>query len=195
MTTAQEYYAPQEPFTGTTVVEIVIPSGKLIASDDLRKGVLDLEPQQSINYGAGCDAYAKLFSQLNVAYASVGNSCPRITRNSDGLIQVMSPYWSAETGTIFEENEEVVAEICTDHWATMITDYDFWLALGGKTVEEANKEFNSETFFLIDVTPGKYRWTVYAHADDFDRDVTDRVVFAKLELIEAFKISATDSPN
>lgn len=189
MVTAQEYYAPQEPFTGTTVVEIVIPSGKLIASDDLRQGILDLEPQQSINYGAGCDAYARLFSQYNVAYASVGNSCPRITRNSDGLIQVMSPYWSAKTGAIFEEDEEVVAVICTDRWATMITDYDFWLAMGGKTAEEANKEFNSETFFLIDVTPGKYRWTVYAHSDGFDRDVTDRVVFAKLELIEAFKTS------
>jgi hypothetical protein len=130
MITAQEYYAPQEPFSGTTVVEIAVPSGKLIASDDLRMGPLDIEPQQSINYGVGADAYSRLFAE---------------TRN---------------------------------------------VACGGKTVAEANAEFNSETFFLIDVTPGKYRWTVYSHSESFDSDVTDRVVFAKLELIEAFKTSS-----
>jgi hypothetical protein len=191
MITAQEYYAPQEPFTGTTVVEIAVPSGKLIASDDLRMGPLDIEPQQSINYGVGADAYSRLFAETrNVAYASMGNTCPRITKNTDGLLQVVSPFWSEETGVVLEKNEEVVARICTDHWATMLTDYDFWLACGGKTVAEANAEFNSETFFLIDVTPGKYRWTVYSHSESFDSDVTDRIVFAKLELIEAFKTSS-----
>jgi hypothetical protein len=190
MITAQEYYAPQEPWSGTTVVEIAVPSGKLIASDDLRKGPFDIEPQQSINYGIGADAYSRLFAETrNIAYASTGNTCPQITKNADGLLQVVSPFWSEETGSVLEESEKVVARICTDHWATMLTDYDFWRACGGETVEEANKEFNSETFFLIDVTPGKYRWTVYSHSDFFDVDSLDRVVFAKLELIETFKTS------
>jgi hypothetical protein len=190
MITAQEYYAPQEPWSGITVVEIAVPSGKLIASDDLRKGPFDIEPQQSINYGIGADAYSRLFAETrNIAYASTGNTCPQITKNADGLLQVVSPFWSEETGSVLEESEKVVARICTDHWATMLTDYDFWRACGGETVEEANKEFNSETFFLIDVTPGKYRWTVYSHSDFFDVDSLDRVVFAKLELIETFKTS------
>jgi hypothetical protein len=187
MITAQEYYAPQERFSGTTVVEIAVPSGKLIASDDLRKGPFDLEPQQSINYGIGTDAYSRLFAESrNIAYASVGNTDPRITKNADGLLQVMSPFWSEETGVVFEESEEIVARICTAHWAVMLTDYDFWLACGGKTLEEANKEYKVQSYFLIDVTPGKYRWTVYSHSNFFDSDVTDRVVFAKLELIEAY---------
>jgi hypothetical protein len=196
MITAQEYYAPQELWSGTTVVEIAVPSGKLIASDDLRMGPFDIEPQQSINYGIGADAYSRLFAETrNIAYASVGNTCPQITKNAEGLLQVISPYWSEETGVVFEEGEETVAKICTDHWATMLTDYEFWLACGGKTIEEANKEFKVQSFYLIDVTPGKYRWTVNSHSDFFDVDALDRAVFAKLELIEAYKISATDSLN
>lgn len=187
MLSPQDYYAPQEPFAGTTVTEIVIPSGKVIASDDLRMGPLDLDPPQSINYGIGADAYSRLFAEKrNVAYASMGNTCPRITKNADGLLQVVSPFWSEETGVVFEESEKTVARICTDHWATMLTDYEFWLACGGKTVEEANEEYKVQSYFLIDVIPGKYRWTVYSHSDFFDSDVTDRVVFAKLELIQAY---------
>lgn len=181
------YLAPQEFFVGPTVVEIAVPSGKLIASDDLRMGPLEVDPQQSLNYGAGLDAYSQLFSKYNVAYAFVGNTCPKITRNSEGLIQIVSLDWNKNTReSILTDGEVAISSICTDVWATMITDYDFWLACGGKTVEKANEDYSVQKFSVIEVTPGKYRWTVYSHADDFDSDASGRIVFAKLELINAY---------
>lgn len=188
MSSYHPYFPVPEPFEGPTVVEIAVPSGKLIISDDLRKAPLfEIDPQQSINYRAGCDAYSKLLAEkVNVAYASVGNTCPRITVNADGLIQIVSLDWTKETGVLFEEGEVEEGQLSTDHWAAMATDYDFWLACGGKSVEEANAKYSFETHYVLDVAPGKYRWTVFAHSADFDSDLPGRHVFANLELIQAY---------
>lgn len=182
------YYAKPPAFTGNTVVEISVPSGKLIASDDLRSTpYFDVEPSFSINYGHGLDAWAKEFAaRTNTAYAFVGNTSPRVTRRTDGLIQVAKPAWSEEPGPDFEDGEAIVATICTDLWATMLTDYQNWLDHGGPDVVRANTDYALEVFTVFDVTPGKYRWTVYSHADGFDRDILGRVTFAQLELIEAY---------
>jgi hypothetical protein len=188
MSSFPSYYAQPEPFYGQTVVEITVPSGKLIVSDDLRRTpTFDIDPQQSINYGAGCDAYSKLQAeQVNVAYASVGNTCPSITVDADGLIQIVTLDWTQETGPIFENNEVSVGTICTSHWAAMATDYQHWLDNGGKPIDEANAEFKFDTYFVLDVEPGKYRWTVFSHSDRFNSDEPGRHVYAHLELIEAY---------
>lgn len=188
MSTYPSYYSQPDPFYGQTVVEITVPSGALIVSDDLRRTpTFDIDPQQSINYGAGCDAYSKLLAErANVAYASVGNTCPRVTVNSDGLIRVVSLDWTQETGPIFEDSEVAVGTICTTVWAAMATDYQHWLDNGGQPIDEANAEFKFDTYFLVDVVPGKYRWTVFSHSDSFDSDEPGRIVYGQLELIEAY---------
>lgn len=180
-------YRTQPPeFLGDSVIEISVPSGRLIASDDLRSVKhFDIEPSQSINYGYGLDAYARELAARNVAYAFVDNTCPSVTRRTDGLIQVVTPVWS-KGEVSFNDDEVVVAKICTDHWATMLTDYQHWLDHGGAEVATANAEFAFDTFTVFEVTPGKYRWTVYSHSDQFDRDRLDRVTYAQLELIEAY---------
>lgn len=184
-----DYYAKQPAFLGNTVVEISVPSGRLIASDDLRSTKhFDIEPPFSINYGSGLDAWAKEFAaRTSTAYAFVGNTCPSVTRRNDGLIQVVTPAWSDEDeGSAFNDDEAVVAKICTDLWATMLTDYQNWLDHGGPEVAAANAEYAFDTYTVFDVTPGKYRWTVYSHSDRFDRDSLERVTYAQLELIEAY---------
>lgn len=183
-----DYYAKLPEFLGNTVIEISVPSGRLIATDDLRSTKhFDIEAPLSINYGSGLDAWAKEFAErANTAYAFVGNTCPSVTRRTDGLIQVVTPAWGDDEDPAFKDDETVVAKICTDLWATMLTDYQSWLDHGGPEVAVANADFAFDTYAVFDVTPGKYRWTVYSHADYFDRDNLGRVTYAQLELIEAY---------
>lgn len=187
MTDPEEYYAKQPEFHGPTIVEIDVPSGRLIAADSLCDvDHFNIEPPLSIESGVGLDAWAKAFAEAGVAYAFVGNTCPTVTRRTDGLIQVISPAWDAptEVGDVVGD-ETVEANICTDLWATMLTDYNHWLDHGGPDVETANAPYGLTKFTVIDVTPGKYRWTVHSHADWWDRDATGRINYAQLELVEA----------
>lgn len=180
------FYAAQPEFAGNTVVEIAVPSGKLIAADDLRAVPhFGVEPPLSINYGVGLDAYARVLAeQANTAYAFVGNTCPAIARQADGSFEVVDPAWNEATDEPeFSQDEQVVAEICTDLWATMLTDYQNWLDHGGPAIEAANDRYALEKYTVFEVAPGRYRWTVHSHADSFDTHAAGRLTFARLELI------------
>lgn len=174
------------PFYGDTVVEISVPSGRLIVSDDLRSvDFFNTKPEGSINYGVNLDAWGKAQAvAANLAYAFVGNSCPDITRQLSGELLVVTRAWDEEKDeAAIEDGEVVVASICTDHWAVMMTDYQNWLDNGGPDVKVANEPYAIEAFQLIDVTPGLYRFTVYSHSDRFSLDDFGRTVYAKLELV------------
>ncbi|MGY4541352.1 hypothetical protein ACVWY0_001261 [Arthrobacter sp. UYNi723] len=183
------FYAEQPEYTGTTITEITVPSGRLIAADDLRSVEhFNIEAPLSINSGVGLDVLAVLTAQqANTAYAFVGNTSPMVTRHADGSVEVVSPDWPDDADIpVFKDGENMVAEICTDLWATMLTDYQNWLDHGGPDISTANEDFAIEKFTVLDVTPGKYRWTVYSHADRFDIHARGRVTFARLELIESY---------
>jgi hypothetical protein len=184
------YFATPAPFVGTTVVEIAILSGKLIAADDLRTTpYFKVEAPQSINYGAGTDAWARLYAeQAQVAYAFVGNSCPSITRQEDGSLVVVDPDFDDVIGQpVFASTETVVAEICTDLWAVMLADYEHWLRQGGPTVDALNSQYAIDNkFTVIDVTPGLYQWTVFSNDHGFDIHAAGRLEYARLELIQAY---------
>jgi hypothetical protein len=183
---SRSFSATPPMFLENTVVDIDVPSGRLIASDELRSvGHFNVEQPMSLMHGYGMDALAKRLAEVNVAYAFTGNSSPSVTRRTDGLIQVVTPAWSPEKVT-FNDDEVVVGKICTDHWATMLTDYQHWLDHGGPEVAVANSRYALTKFTVINVTPGKYRWTVYSHSDHFDGDHPDRVTYAQLELVEAY---------
>jgi hypothetical protein len=187
MQRTKDYYAKPPVFEDFTVVELSVPSGRIIASDDLRgPDFFDVEQTQSINYGAGLDTWAKAWAtEANVGYSFVGNTCPSIARNSDGLIQVVSPDHDEEGDEeVFENGETVLAKISTAHWAVMITDHQNWLDNGGISIEQDPEQISEFTVF--DVTPGKYRLTTFSHNDYFDIDRVGRVVYAKLEFIEAY---------
>lgn len=168
-----DYYDKQPEFLGNTIVEISVPSGKLIAGNDLRSvPYFDVELPLSISSGVGCDAWAKEFAEkANGALASVGNSSPTVVRMESDRFHFVN---GARNGEIS------VAWICTDLWAVMLTDYQNWLDNGGEEVTE------DDDYTVFDVTPGKYRWTVFSHADNFDPHARGRVLYAALDLIEAY---------
>ena len=180
-------YAIPAPFAGPTIVEIAVPSGKLLATDDLRRApFFVVEATQSINYGAGLDAWAHRYAaEAQVAYAYVGNTCPSVTRLPDGSLVVVSPAWDDETDQPAPlEEEVVVASICTDLWATMLVDYEHWLKNDGPSVDVLNGGATADgDYTVIDVAPGVYRWTAFSHSDSFDIDADGRVEYAKLEFL------------
>jgi hypothetical protein len=182
----ENYYAKQPPFTGNTVVEIDVPSGKLIAADSLCSVPhFNVEPPLSINYGVGLDAYAVLLAKrANANYAFVGNSSPVIARQADGSLEVISPEWGDFDEPVLNAGETIVARICTDLWATMLTDYQNWLDHGGPDIGTANDAYALEKYTVIEVPAGRHRWTVFSHADGFDMHAAGRVTYARLERIE-----------
>lgn len=189
MPLAKDYYAKQLPFTGDTVVEIDIPSGRLIAADSLCSvGHFDIDPPLSINSGVGLDAWAQLLAKdANTGYAFVGNTCPKITRQVDGSLEVVSPEYDEDLDdSVFKAGETVVARICTDLWATMLTDYQSWLEHGGPAIEAANEGFALKKYTVVEVPAGKYRWTVFSHKDTFDTHAEGRVTYARLECIRKY---------
>lgn len=190
MTKTLNPYRVREPFHGTTVVEIPVRSGKLIVSDDLRTTpFFKVAPPASLNYGAGLDEWTKACAeQAQLAQAFVGNTDPRITRQQDGSLIVVSPAWSEETGErILVNDETIVGRICTDHWSVQMADYEQWLSHGGPAIEVANEPYAIDyKFSIVGVTPGLYRWTVYSADDDFQMDGPGRIEYAKLELIQAY---------
>lgn len=182
------FYDKLPPFYENTVLEISVHSGKLIVSDELREPEkFRIEAKLNPNYGLGMNALAQEFAEkANMAYGFVGNSCPSVAKQADGTLLVLQgAYDEEEDETVFNDDETVVAWICTDHWAAMMTDYQNWLDNGGSAVEKEGLHHDGGTT-VFDVTPGKYRWTAYTHNDHFNLHAYGRVVYAKLELIEAF---------
>jgi hypothetical protein len=186
---ADNYYAKQPPFTGTTVTEITVPSGKLIAADSLCSVEhFDIEMPLSIESCVGLDAWARLFAeQANTAYAFVGNSSPLIAQQADGSIEVINPEWG-DGPDVPELNAEetVVARVITDVWATMLTDYRNWVDHGGRCMETAPGGMSGTRFTVFEVPPGRYSWTVFSHADGFEMHAAGRVSYARLECIETY---------
>ena len=185
--TTHDYFAEQTEFTSDTVVDIDVPSGQLIAADHLRLVEhFNVEPPLSTTSGAGLNAWARAYAQKsNTAYAFVGNTSPTIVREGNTTLSVISPAWE-ESSRTYRHNEVPVARIWTDVWSTMLTDYQNWREHGGADISTINNKFLVEVYTVIDVTPGKYQWTVFSHKDGFDCHAPDRVTFARLECIETY---------
>lgn len=185
---AEGHHNEQLPFTGNTVVEIDVPSGKLIAADSLRSVEhFDVEPPLFLG-SVSLDAWARLFAErANMAYAFVGNTSPLITQQADGTIEVVRPEWGAGPDVPeLLDGEVVLTHIITDVWATMLTDYRNWVDHGGMAIETTPGGLSGTRFTALDVEPGKYHWTVFSHADGFDTRAAGRVTYARLECIQKY---------
>lgn len=175
-------YRRREPFLQNTSLTIEVPSGSVVVNDDLRHVPhFDVKSPSSINYGAGMDDWARLYARSrSVAYAFVGNTCPRMVRRPDGSLIIVSLDYDEDTeDPILELGEEIVASITTDLWAVMLVDAQLWTTHGGTLPGTSD---NGPA--LVDVTPGTYQWTVFSHHDHFDMDVDGRIVYAELTLID-----------
>ncbi|MFJ2662624.1 hypothetical protein [Arthrobacter koreensis] len=164
-------------------VEINVPSGRLIVADDLRSVPLfDIDTPYDRRGHMDLDALAEMQARdTNAAYVFVSNSCPSVVRKERGVLEVVTPDWGNEDEPALALGETVVAEICTDLWATMMTDYQHWLDNGGPQIDISSDDGR---FTLIDVPPGRYRWTMFAHVPGFEFHGEGRSTYARLELIE-----------
>lgn len=181
-------YRQREPFPHDTVVEINVPSGRVLISDDLRGAPkYRLEPPASLNYRAGLDDYARLFAeQANMAYAFVGNSCPSVYREErTGDLIVMNPAYDEETDDYLAvEGATKIATVCTDLWATMIVDYEEWLAAGGDDLDTLNgRNAIDWAYTVVEIPAGRYRWTAFSHNEGFDIHGEGLLTYARLERI------------
>lgn len=193
---ALKYVDLPPSFNENTIVELDFPSGKVITADSLFDFVPDANFDDSFNFnsGFGMDKYSRAIAkERDLGYVFVGNSCPSINRQKDGSFKIVREAFAendqGDDEPVYEDGEEKVATIITNLWAVSMIDYDKWLAYGGEDIAQNPPNLHgshSDGYYSVfDVTPGKYRLTIYSNSESFDRDA-ERTEYAKLELIEQY---------
>lgn len=166
----------------TTVVEIDVPSGRLVCDDSLRDAEgFDWEDGDKASYNTrlGQAQVVEELATRGLAFAPVGNSCPGMWEVEPGKYVVANAGYNEET----DEDEvpsfdgKLVNSFCTDLWAASMADYDYFLSRGGREVAE------HDTRWVMDVPPGRYRMTYHGGENDFDNHAAGEVIFAEFERI------------
>ena len=173
----------------TTVVEIDVPSGRLVCDDSLREAEgfnwKDEDETGFASYSSDLGQHQVvefLAKTAGLAFAPVGNSCPGMWEVEPGKYVVGNAGYNEET----DENEvpsfggELINTFCTDLWAASMSDYDNFLARGGTPIEDDNQW---GTRWVMDVPPGRYRMTFHGGEKGFDNHAAGEVIFAEFEKI------------
>jgi hypothetical protein len=187
------------------VVELAVPSGKMIVTDDLRP-VFDFD---LLNYNslAGQAEAQQIMAVQGCAYGPVGNSSPSLIKTGDGTYVIAS--FDDELGP---EDEgyvagEQLADICTDLWAYSIADLDHFVGTAREKFAAASDKERVKllqrdlfswavqpgdpreridqlgwTVTIVDVAPGVYRFTHHTGEAGFDRDAWP-VVYAHVDVV------------
>lgn len=175
-----------DPFTKNTILEMDIPSGKIVTADSLFAVVPDLEGYHSINHGEHLDKFSrKLHQKTGLAYIFAGDSSPNITKDKNSVVKIVNFELDDNDQDILINGEETVAQICTDLWAVSMIDHDKWVSYGGGKDGKPNEK-TIKSYQVFEVVPGKYRLTIHSHQDDFELYSSDRVELATMELVKAY---------
>lgn len=165
--------------------EINVPSGKLVIENDLRDW-FKAHKKGSVNYTIGRHKLTLAYSSIGLAHGFVGNSCPAVYKDSEGVFRIGSWYKEVaeEDDEVDEEVEgvedeecpwgEKVAWICTDLWWYSICDLE---ELQRRESYYSSEETRKRT--VIDVRPGVYR---FRHNNDVD-DEGLLILFATFEWV------------
>lgn len=167
-----------------------VPSGKIVFANDLRELVAVGDDSGELNSQAGQKQFSEAFIRAGLVYVFVGNSCPSVQRDGDGL-KVGSFYLENEEELTDEEYEAAEAamdalslgSICTDLWAYNAMDYDYFHERMKRCGIDPN-EFRSH--FVVEVPPG-----VYAFSDEF-ADTHAATVFSRIRRIEGAEYPTID---
>ena len=191
------------------VIEIAVPSGKIIVNDSLRQAFdFDL---MNYNSKAGQAEAQQIMAAQGCAFGTVGNSSPSLVRvgGAESNSYVISNFdEDLEPGDEGYVAGERLAGICTDLWAYSIADLDHFVATVRakfEAADEAEREklMKGELFAwavqpgdprdrvdqlnwsvnVVDVTPGTYRFTHHTGEASFDDDAWP-ATYAHVELIE-----------
>lgn len=162
----------------TTVVEVDFPSGKVLVTDDLRP-IYDVDDEGLEDYGSalGQSQYIKAMAEVGCAYGPVLNTCPSLYRTGDDTFVVASAEYDEATDTVVDFGGVELAKVVTDLWAYSLADYEDWKARGG------DPKGLGWTHTVVDVTPGRYRFTCHSGERGFKPHGPGLVVFAHVERV------------
>lgn len=191
----------------TTVIELAVPSGKMIVNDDLRP-IFDWDMDRDAgkpgyNSVAGQDLVIKAMAERGCAYGPVLNSSPSLLRTGEDKYIISNYDPELAPGEDGNPVGVELAGVCTDLWAYSIADYDNWFAKLTAWLEQTDLESDRHrnmkelaawveagadpaklpwTMTVVDVTPGVYRFTHHTGEAGFDHDDWP-ALFADVELI------------
>lgn len=166
----------------TTVIDLKVPSGKIVVADDLRGvydwrvGGEDVKEFASYNSALGQHQVIEHMASVGCAYGPVGNSCPGLYCTGDGTY-VIANAWTDDDDEIIDPEAkgwERLASICTDLWAYSIADLDDFLSKGGTVNDNVD---------VVEVPAGTYRFTHRTNEKGFDPWVEGTVIFAHIEYL------------
>jgi hypothetical protein len=190
------------------VMELAVPSGKMIVHDSLAP-VFDFD-LMNYNSKLGQAEAQQIMAAQGCAFGPVGNSCPSLVRtgepgsNSFAITNIDEDLEPGDEGYVAGEK---LASICTDLWAYSIADLDHFVAAARAKFEAATAEERFAlvrhelinwavqpgdpreridelgwTVTVVDVTPGTYRFTHHSGEAGFDGDAWP-VAYAHVELV------------
>lgn len=181
ITLVKHELAKPAPFYGETILEIDVPSGKLIFAGTLAP-LFTSNLTNTIHGQEMQDVATNYAEKHDVVSAYVGNTPPHITLQRDGSYKIIHPDYDPHRRGYFYENSELdLGIVSTDTGHIEVTDYQNWLDNGGEELSNGNKY----GYIVLNVPKGKYRWTVYSHSDNWHKYELPRSEFVTLELIQS----------
>ncbi len=168
----------------TIEIELNVPSGKIVAADDLREW-FDIFGSFNINSSMGCRLSTEQYARIGCAHGYVGNSCPGIYQvdNSKFIIATCGHDEKAEAednendGTIHPGGKRV-ASIVTDLWWYSLVDGDEFKRRAGSMPK---KEYGHPDVFKV--KPGVYRVRHFTHDHKKMPNRDDWKVYAEFEWV------------
>lgn len=173
----------QYPDGFTTVVEIPVPSGQMVAIDDLRPLFDEGDGDGS---RSALDDHTGIVSTaaLGWFFGPVGNSCPGIYRMGPDKLAIVSPEMYDKDGEETDPNppdEDRVAWITTDTWRCSVVDGDAYKKRLTERPEHAERfERHVQRF---PVRPGVWRFTHHMLENGFDPYGDGPIVFTNIEWV------------
>jgi len=177
--------------------EIDIPSGRMVVANNLLRFFPEVvEPEtHSICLNIGCRERSMVYAQAGLAHGSVLNTSPNVYRQSpEKLVIGVSGYiepdeegevpqgvpawllrrWEEHPDTIGDVHleGELVAHICTDLWWYCIAD-----------AEDLKRRGYQGEDPVVDVRPGRYRFTHEFQLHENREDTTTPCVYATIEWV------------
>lgn len=160
----------------TTEIEIDVPSGKLLVTDDLRPVFDWAGTSASYNSVLGQAQAIAAMAELGCAYGPVGNSCPGLYCTGDDSYVIATPYRGGDGKPALPESARL-ASVVTDLWAYSIADYEHWQKQGG----DPGQLGWADT--VVHVPPGRYRFTHHTGEKGFRDTTSETTVFADVRRV------------
>jgi hypothetical protein len=188
------------------VIEIAVPSGKMIVTDHLSP-TFDFD---LLNYNskAGQAEAQQIMAAQGCAFGPVGNTSPWLLKTGVGAMVIANLDEDLEPEELGHVTGDRLAFICTDMWAYSIADLDHFVATARAKFEAATEAQRLTltrdelfdwavqpgdpreridklgwTVSVVDVAPGTYRFTHHTGEKDYDRDAWP-VTYAHIEFVE-----------